>query len=115
MRRGLVYVGIVLVFIGLAWLLLWWPTIQPHWLAVHTGTVNEAGPYYGFFSGFGSDIGEVTILGGVITIYRGHNCHTKGCWRVGVHTTPTGYKLCKKCVAKPKSTLTLHPIHPDHQ
>jgi hypothetical protein len=26
-----------------------------HWLAVHTGTVNEPGPYYGFWSGFGSD------------------------------------------------------------
>jgi hypothetical protein len=26
-----------------------------HWPAVHTGTVNEPGPYYGFWSGFGSD------------------------------------------------------------
>jgi hypothetical protein len=29
-----------------------------HWLAVHTGTVNEPGPYYGFWSGFGSNLTE---------------------------------------------------------
>jgi hypothetical protein len=27
-----------------------------YWLQVHTGTINEAGPYYGFWSGFGSDL-----------------------------------------------------------
>ena len=32
-----------------------------HWLQVHTGTVNEPGPYYGFWSGFGSDIAEFSI------------------------------------------------------
>ena len=36
-----------------------------HWLQVHTGTVNEPGPYYGFWSGFGSDLGEFGILGAV--------------------------------------------------
>lgn len=29
---------------------------------MHTGTVNEPGPYYGFFSGFGSDLGEYTLV-----------------------------------------------------
>jgi hypothetical protein len=57
-----------------------------HWLAVHTGTVNEGGPFYGFWSGIGSDIGEVAILGGVISLYRKHSCHTSGCWRIGKHT-----------------------------
>jgi len=37
-----------------------------HWLAVHTGTVDEAGPYYGFWSGFGSDLGEAALIGAVI-------------------------------------------------
>jgi hypothetical protein len=34
-----------------------------YWLQVHTGTINESGPYYGFWSGFGSDIEEFGILG----------------------------------------------------
>jgi len=57
-----------------------------HWLAVHTGTIDEQGSYYGFWSGFGSDIGEVTILAAVVGMWRKHACHTKGCWRIGKHT-----------------------------
>jgi len=34
-----------------------------HWFQVHTGIVNEPGPYYGFWSGFGSDLEEFGILG----------------------------------------------------
>jgi hypothetical protein len=49
-----------------------------HWLAVHTGTSNEAGPYYAFWSGFGSDLSEAALL-------RKHNCHSRGCWRIGRH------------------------------
>jgi len=56
-----------------------------HWLAVHTGTVDEAGPYYGFWSGFGSDLGEVTLLAAVLGLWHRHNCHDKGCWRIGRH------------------------------
>ncbi len=56
-----------------------------HWLAVHTGTVNEAGPYYGFWSGFGSDLGELTIFAAVLGVYHRHNCHTRHCWRIGRH------------------------------
>ena len=34
-----------------------------YWLQVHTGAINESGLYYGFWSGFGSDIEEFSILG----------------------------------------------------
>lgn len=57
-----------------------------HWLAVHTGTLNEPGPYYGFWSGFGSDLGEVALLGAIFGAYHKHNCHQPRCWRVGRHT-----------------------------
>jgi hypothetical protein len=84
----------------------WWHALQ-HWLAVHTGTVNEAGPYYGFWSGFGSDIGEVTIVGGLLAIYKKHNCHSRWCWRFGHHdfadeATGITWKLCR----------AHHPAHP---
>jgi hypothetical protein len=38
-----------------------------HWLGVHTGTTNEPGAYYAFWSGFGSDIAELGILGAIGT------------------------------------------------
>jgi hypothetical protein len=57
------------------------------WLQVHTGTVNESGPYYGFWSGFGSDLEEFGILGAIgAAIYqlvKKYNCHEPGCWREG--------------------------------
>ncbi len=69
---------------------VWW------WVEVHTGTVNESGPWYGFFSGFGSDIGEVAIIGGLVTVYRRHNCEVHGCWRIGRHQTAGGHHVCRR-------------------
>lgn len=55
---------------------------------------------YNFWSGFGSDITEVLILGGLITAYRKHNCHTQGCWRLSWKNwiDPDGHThaLCRK-------------------
>lgn len=66
-----------------------------HWLAVHTGTVNEAGPWYGFWSGFGSDIGEVALIGAVLGGYKKHNCHQHHCWRIGRHVVD-GTPFCNR-------------------
>jgi hypothetical protein len=70
-----------------------------HWLAVHTGTVNESGPYYGFWSGFGSDLAEFGILGaigtGIYQVVKKYNCHEPGCWRIGTHPAAGGqFLLC---------------------
>jgi hypothetical protein len=70
------------------------------WYAIGNffGVVNEAGPGYGFFSGVGSDIGELAIIGGIIQLYRHHNCHVQGCWRLGRFKHTQGgqeYLLCK--------------------
>lgn len=75
-----------------------WHHLQ-HWLAVHTGTVNEAGPYYGFWSGFGSDIGEIALLGGVFSLFRHQNCGVKHCWRLSRHEYKMDgitHRLCRK-------------------
>jgi hypothetical protein len=55
---------------------IWW------WIEVHTGTVNESGPYYGFFSGFGSDLSEIALLGFIIGMYHRHNCAVPHCPRI---------------------------------
>ena len=90
-----------------------------YWIEVHTGTINETGPYYGFWSGFGSDIGEysvaVSLIANFVHLVRSGNCHNKGCWRFGHHRTLAGYKLCKKCVTIPLGDLKVHKVHPSHQ
>ena len=78
-----------------------------HWLGVHTGTVNESGPYYGFWSGFGSDLEEFGIFGAigaaVYQLVKKYNCHEPGCWRLGQHSAAGGqFLLCYR-------------HHPDYQ
>jgi hypothetical protein len=94
--------GLLLVFcvVGLALIIAFFGALR-HWLALHTGTLN-GGPdrYYNFWSGFGSDLGEATLITavgiGVYTGVRKVNCHTKGCWRIGHHTLEgTPYILCR--------------------
>jgi hypothetical protein len=53
-----------------------------YWIEVHTGTVNESGPYYGFFSGFGSDLSEIALFGFIIGMYKHHNCAVPKCPRI---------------------------------
>jgi hypothetical protein len=67
-----------------------------HWLAVHTGTVGETGPYYGFWSGFGSDLGEFALIGAIAGAARHVNCEVHGCWRLGRHRTDAGHRTCRK-------------------
>jgi len=50
------------------------------------GIDDVSGPWYAFWSGFGSDLGELAIVGAII---RHVNCHQKGCWRLGHHHTGT--------------------------
>lgn len=87
-----------------------------HWLAVHTGTVNEPGPYYGFFSGFGSDLGEVTLLVGLVTALRHLNCAAPGCPRIGKHSTADGtHRLCRRhhpeLLGRKPSLEEIHQAH----
>lgn len=94
---GLVCVGAALAAFAASWAL--YPGPVGHWLQVHTGTVNEPGPYYGFWSGFGSDLAEFGIIGAIGTcfyqLFRKYNCHEPGCWRVGIHPAAGGqFALC---------------------
>lgn len=50
---------------------------------------------YNFFSGAGSDLGEITIIGLGIGAFRHVNCHQRGCWRLGRHPVAGGlFKVC---------------------
>lgn len=62
-----------------------------------TGSDNVSGPWYGFWSGFGSDLTEFALLGGAISIYHQHNCSVKGCPRLAHHTVDgTTYRTCHR-------------------
>ena len=68
-----------------------------HWLSRILGFDDLTGAWYGFWSGFGSDLGEFAIIGGLIQIVRHQNCHAKGCLRIGRHPVAnTPFKTCVK-------------------
>ena len=73
-----------------------WRDFYFHWFEVHTGTVNETGTYYAFWSGSGSDVGEATIVVGIVAAWRHHNCHVKGCPRLGRPVPGTPYIACPR-------------------
>ena len=91
----------LLILAGLALFIVFFDFLR-HWAAIHTGTIYSSNSpiYYNFWSGFGSDLGEATLIGavsvGVYTFVRRANCHAKRCWRIGhfpLEGTP--YHLCK--------------------
>lgn len=76
-----------------------------HWLVAVTGSDAGLSPgrwsFYGFWSGFGSDLGEVTLLAFVLAAVRRHVCHARGCWRAGRHrwedpSTGVSWVLCSR-------------------
>jgi hypothetical protein len=91
---------LVVVVVGIALIILFFDAVR-HWVALHTGiTHGGPDPFYNFWSGFGSDLGEATLITavavGVYTGVRRVNCHTKGCWRIGHHPLDgTPYILCR--------------------
>jgi hypothetical protein len=93
-------IGIVAVVVVFVVILIVSAGIR-NWFALHTGVLKGGpDPYYNFWSGIGSDIGEVTLISavgiGVYTGVRKVNCHSKRCWRIGHHALEgTPYILCR--------------------
>lgn len=56
------------------------------WLLHVLGVDDVSGRWYAWWSGAGSDISELAIVGAVLGAYRRHNCHRARCWRIGRHT-----------------------------
>ncbi len=47
-----------------------------HWIG------SDGGTWYNFWSGLGADIGGLAFVGAGFGLYRKHNCHVHGCWRI---------------------------------
>jgi hypothetical protein len=67
--------------------------MTPHVLASLTYLLHPySGDGYQFWSGIGSDVGEVTLLGALLALYRAHcctHCHRIGLHPLAVHTPAT--------------------------
>lgn len=61
------------------------------------GIDDASGPWYAFWSGFGSDLTLFTGLVAVVwSFWRRHNCHVRGCLRLGRHPVEgTSYVVCR--------------------
>jgi hypothetical protein len=60
---------------------------MPQWFYTYFVHVLSGGGYQ-FWSGIGSDVGEVTLVGLVMVWWRHHNCHVYRCWRLSWHPHP---------------------------
>lgn len=55
------------------------------------------GDGYQFWSGVAGDLPQIAALGWLYAFLRKHNCHAKGCWRIGRHVVRgTPYITCRK-------------------
>lgn len=68
----------------------WLPGWFIHFFGIDDGTSQQ----YLFWSGLGSDLGEVALLGGLVQIYRSNRCHVDGCHRIGRHHIQH-YRVCR--------------------
>ena len=66
---------------SLSWYWLWHPL---------------SGPGYQFYSGIGSDLSEMTLVAGMIGLYRHVNCEAPHCWRPGHRHPEHGRPVCKR-------------------
>lgn len=71
-----------------------------HWLVHLLGLDDPSGHWYMWWSGPGSDLGELAILGALFSLYRRHTCHVNSprfCWRPGTHPVPgTPFRTCAR-------------------
>lgn len=76
------------------------------------GVDDLSGRWYGFWSGFGSDIGELAIVGALAGMVRQHNCEVHRCWRLGRHVTAAGQRVCRR--HHPDGHLTAEGVRKAH-
>jgi hypothetical protein len=114
--RKLIGWGLIIVAISLA--LAFWHVSILAWLAYHTGVTSPTNTYTTFWGNFGSDLGEVTLLAALVGGYRHHNCHVKGCLRLGRPVEGTPYVACPKHHPEhegKKRAISLEVLHRAHR
>jgi hypothetical protein len=68
-----------------------------HWLVVISGARDEAGGWYGLWSGLGGSLPDVLLVTGLCAWYWHRTCHVSRCWRPGRHPVrDTPYRACRR-------------------
>ena len=88
---------------------MWWHAL------VHAIGADYGAPYgrwvpYDFLSGSGSDLGEITLIGAALAVWKRFTCYTWWCPRHAAYDftdagTGLTHRLCRHC----------HPQHPGHR
>jgi hypothetical protein len=80
-----------------------------HWITTAWNTYvlhPERGNGYQWWSGIGSDFGEVTIVAAILATLRHRNCHEKGCWRLGHPHPEHGFPTCRRHYHRALDTMS---------
>jgi hypothetical protein len=99
LRRAVVLLPAAVAVAAVIWYHSW-----QHWISYGTGSYDTPGVahHYNFFSGFGSDLGEYTIVaslaGNIAVVWRAHTCQRFWwCWRHPAAVLEgTQYRLCHR-------------------
>lgn len=83
-----------------------------HVIAHLLGLDDASGRWYLWWSGAGADLGELAIIGGLVSLYRKHNCEVRRCWRLGRHATAAGHHVCR--LHHPDDHLTAEAVAAAH-
>lgn len=68
-----------------------------HGLLIWLGLTNPSGTAYLAWSGIVANLGQLTLVGAVVTLWRKHMCHARGCWRMGKHSVEgTDWTVCRR-------------------
>jgi len=82
------------------------------WFAHVLGLDDLSGYWYGWWSGAGSDVSELALVGALLAGIRARNCEVRRCWRLGRHTTAAGHRVCRR--HHPDDHLSAAQVISDH-
>jgi hypothetical protein len=68
--------------------------LQAVWHAIHAMWWPQTGQWSSFWSGIGSNLAYLAIIG---ALWHRLNCHTRGCWRIARQQVDgTTYHVCRR-------------------
>jgi hypothetical protein len=84
MKRTLGLLAFLAAGVVVCLLLEYWSHVRDEFFVL-AGSRDEAGGYYGLWSGFGGALPDVLIFTAMAGWYWHRTCHVQHCWRPGRH------------------------------
>jgi hypothetical protein len=64
-----------------------------YWLLHLTGIDTQQSRFYDFWSGIAT---QLSLIGGMVALYRHKNCYVRRCWRLGHPDPEHNHPACRK-------------------